>query len=161
LETITVSADGRMRTVYSAATANPGAGRAPLKFKSTQIRVSAGPAGSHEISGTWRAQKMDYPQNEVMVTYKSTPNGLAMSWETGQSFDAKFDGKDYPVKGGAQGAAVSLKKVSDGSIDMINKRDGRIVAVTHITVSADGKTLTMRTEEIREGGTFTVTATRQ
>lgn len=161
LETVTVSADGRMRTVDSTASANPGAGQAALKFKSTQIRVSAGPAGSHEISGTWRMQKMNYPQKEMIVTYKSTPNGLMMSWETGASFDAKFDGKDYPVKGGAEGSALSLKKVNDRSIDMINKRDGKIVAVTHITVSADGKTLTMRTEEIQEGGTFTVTATKQ
>ncbi|HTY61730.1 MAG TPA: hypothetical protein VMG30_05680 [Acidobacteriota bacterium] len=161
LETITVSADGKMRTVDSTATVNPGAGQESLKFKSTQIRVAAGPAGSHEISGTWRVQKMNYPQKEMMVTYKSTPNGLTMLWETGQSFDANFDGKDYPVKGGAEGAAVSLKKVNDRSVDLINKRDGKIVAVTHITVSTDGKTLTMRTEEIQEGGTFTLTGTKQ
>ncbi len=61
LETITVSTDGKMRTIDS--TVNPGAGQESLKFKSTQIRIAAGPIGSHEISGTWRAQKMNYPQN--------------------------------------------------------------------------------------------------
>ena len=65
------------------------------------------------------------------------------------------------MQGGAEGMAVSLKKAKARSIDMINKHDGKIVAVTHITVSEDGITLAMNAEEIQGGGTFTVAATKQ
>ncbi len=51
--------------------------------------------------------------------------------------------------------------MNDRSIDIVNKRDGKIVAVTYTTVSDDGKALVMSVEEIGDDGTFRVTATRQ
>jgi len=79
----------------------------------------------------------------------------------GTSYDARFDGKDYPVKGDPEGATVSLTKVNDRSIDEIRKRYGKIVEISHLTVSADGKTLTVKSENKVQGTTSTFTATKQ
>ena len=79
----------------------------------------------------------------------------------GESYDAKFDGKDYPVKGPNAARTVSLKKVNDRSIDLTIKRDGKIVGVNHMTVSADGKTLTVKMETKAQNRTNSFTFTKQ
>jgi hypothetical protein len=153
LEKVTVSADGKMRTedtIYQA-------GKEPGQVKVTYIRVASGPAGSHAISGTWRLQESIAP---AAITCKSSPNGLMMS-VLGESYDVKFDGKDYPVKGPDAARTVSLKRVNDRSIDLTIKRDGKIVSVNHMTVSADGKTLTVKVETTAENRTRSFTFTKQ
>jgi hypothetical protein len=155
----TASADGK--TVTAEFTYYPEASKQPVTGKETLSRVAAGPSGSHAISGSWRIQKANVSENALTVTYKSSPNGLMMSDPMGESFDAKFDGKDYPVKGVPAGYTVSLTKVNDRSIDATNKRDGKIVGVDHITVSADGKTMSIQSENKVQGTTATYTATKQ
>ena len=148
-----VSADGK--TVTSEFTVYPEASKQPVTGKATMLRIAAGPAGSHAISGSWRTQKLSgTSENALMVTYKSTTDGLMMSRPTGESYDAKFDGKDYPQKG-ASGYTVSLTKVSDRSFDEVSKRDGKIVEVIHWTMSADGKTITEKLENKETGRTTT------
>jgi hypothetical protein len=156
----TVSSDGK--TYVADITVYPEASRQPVTLKVTNVRVAAGPAGSHSYSGSWRMQKAtDVSENALMVTYKGSSEGLTMSDPIGESFDARFDGKDYPVKGASAGYTVSLTKVNDRSIDMTNKRDGTIVGVDHMTVSADGKTITIKSENKVQGTTSTFTATKQ
>lgn len=153
LEKVTVSSDGKMRTeetLYQA-------GKEPQQLKATYIRVASGPAGSHAISGTWRLQESVAP---AAITCKSSPNGLMMS-VFGESYDVKVDGKDYPVKGSNTARTVSLKKVNDRSIDLTIKRDRKIVAVNHMTVSVDGKTLTVKVETTAENRTRSFTFTKQ
>jgi hypothetical protein len=154
----TISADGNTDTVEF--TYYPEASKQLITGKETLIRVAAGPSGSHSISGSWRIQKVNASENALMVTYKSSPDGLMMTDPIGESFDAKFDGKDYPIKG-ATGYTVSLTKVNDRSIDATNKRDGKVVSVAHMTVSADGKTLSVKQENKVQGTTLTYTAAKQ
>ncbi|HTY64196.1 MAG TPA: hypothetical protein VMG30_18240 [Acidobacteriota bacterium] len=151
----TVSADGKMLTreiTY------PDPGNQPDTPKFTFIRAAAGASGSHAISGTWIQQI----PTTYTIRYKGSPEGLTMLTPTGEpASDAKFDGKDYPVKSGMAGRTISLTRVNDTSIDQTTKINGRIVQVDHLTVSADGKTLTIRSEVKETGGTFTQTGTRQ
>jgi len=145
----TVSADGKTLnfegTIYST--------NQPATFKATEVRVAAGPAGSHAISGSWRVEKVSGPENTV--TYKTSTDGLTMSRPDGGFYDAKFDGKDYPVKGNPDLTTVSLTKVSDHSFVETSKRDAKIVSVVHWTVSADGKTITEKLENKETGRTNT------
>ncbi len=156
---LTISADGKTMTTES--TRYPGEGKQPEIYKFTYTRVAAGPPGSHAISGTWQQQSVIPPENMLLTTYKSTPNGLVMSRPSGASYDAKFDGKDYPVKGATYNYTVSLIKVNKRSIDITNKRDGKITFVDHITVSADGKTMTAKEENKQTGSTETTIAIKQ
>jgi hypothetical protein len=54
---------------------------------------------------------------------------------------AKFDGKDYPYHGDPGITTASLKKIDANNIEETDKRNGKVIFVTRLTVSADGKTL--------------------
>jgi hypothetical protein len=155
----TVSADGETLTVEFASYFE--ASRQPVMGKVTRIRVAAGPSGSHAISGSWRPQNVSGSENLPLVTYKSSADGLIMSRVTGESFEAKFDGKDYPIRGNPNGTTVRLTRVNDRSIDETDKRDGKIVAVYHLEVSDDGRTLFEKVEDNESGATIAYAFTRQ
>jgi hypothetical protein len=75
------------------------------------------------------------------VTYQSTADGLNMADPNGESYDAKFDGKDYPVEGDPGHTMVSLKRISANPIEEVDKRDGKVVAINRMTVAKDGKSI--------------------
>jgi hypothetical protein len=74
-----------------------------------------------------------------------------MSDQNGNSFDAKFDGKDYPVNGDPAHTMISLKRVGDDTIEETNKRDGKIVGVFRLTVSKDGKSMQAEYDDKQHG----------
>ncbi len=155
-----VSEDGKTVTIEF--TSYPESSKQPVTGKVTFARVAPGPAGSHALSGSWRMQKANaVSDNALSYTYKGSAEGLTMKAATGETYDAKFDGKDYPIKGDRAGSTVSLKKVSDSAIVETIMRDGKIVQVNHMTVSADGKSLTVKSEEPERGTTSTFVARKQ
>jgi hypothetical protein len=137
-DTQTVSADGKALTDKF----TDNTGTQPVTGDVSSTRVSAGPAGSHAVSGAWRTSKVNTVSNNgLTVTYQGTPNGLKMSDPNGNSYDAKFDGKDYPINGDPGHTMVSLKRIGNDTIEETDKRDGKIVGVYRMTVSADGKSI--------------------
>jgi hypothetical protein len=58
-----------------------------------------------------------------------------MASPSGESYDAKFDGKDYPVEGDPGHTMVSLKRISASPIEEVDKRDGKVVAINRMTVA--------------------------
>jgi hypothetical protein len=63
--------------------------------------------------------------------------------ETHISFDAKTDGKDYPLSGMPNADMISVKRVDAKTIETTWKKDGKTVMKTHGVVSSDGKTRTV------------------
>src|SRR5216684_7383435 len=61
-------------------------------------RIEKGPNGSHAISGSWRAYKTNRSRNGSIIKYKCTADGFIAETPLGEGFNARFDGKDYPVK---------------------------------------------------------------
>ena len=57
----------------------------------------------------------------------------------------KFDGKDYPVTGDPTSDSRSYKKVSDRTLVMTLKKDGKVTQTGHIVVAPDGKSRTVTT----------------
>jgi hypothetical protein len=138
-DTMTVSADGKTLTDKF----EDDSEEKPVTGEMTLSRISKGPAASHAISGSWRTEKMtNISSNGITVTLQSTPNGLKTSDNNGQSYDVKFDGKDYPIQGDPGNTMISLKKVDANTLDETDKRNGKVVYTAHITVSADGKQIT-------------------
>ena len=69
----------------------------------------------------------------------TTPEGKPTHTET----VAKFDGKDYPVKGApAPNTTSALKRIDDRTFEVMGKVDGKPGLTTRIAVAADGKTMT-------------------
>ncbi len=153
----TVSADGK--TLTSEFKEYPPQGQ-PFTGKFMMTRISPGPAGSHAISGTWKATKMeDVSQDALTFTFKGTADGLSMKSGTGESYEAKFDDKEYPVNGVRAASTVSLKKVNDNTIEETIKREGKPFIVTRIT--AGGNTLKFVSKDQRRGTTTSFTAHKQ
>jgi hypothetical protein len=134
----------------------------PVKGKIVSQRVAKGPAGSHALSGSWRATKAaEFSDSGLTVTFRSTADGLSMSAPTGESYDAKFDGKDYPVKGDPGGSMVSLKRIDERTIEETMKRDNKVVSVARMTLSPDGQTLNFVNDNKERGTTMTFAAKKQ
>src|SRR5450759_1264392 len=57
--------------------------------------------------------------------------------------DVKADGQDQKVTGDPYHDTVSIKIVDDRTIEETDKKDGKIVTTTKVTVSPDGNTATV------------------
>ena len=125
-------------------------------------RVAPAPEGANKASGTWQPEKMESASENVMlVTYKVTDDGLSMTDPTGDSYTAKFDGKDYPYKGDPGVTSVSLKKIDANTIEETDKRDGKVIFISRMTVSPDGRTMKIENTDKLHGTTSKYEATKQ
>lgn len=139
-DTDTVSSDGNTLTSKFVDTSE----EKPVTGEVTMTRVSKGPAGSHAVSGSWRMAKVNsISDNGLSTTFQGTADGLKMSDLNGESYDAKFDGKDYPIQGDPGHTLVSLKRIGNDTIEETDKRNGKVVGVSKMTVSPDGKWITV------------------
>lgn len=102
-------------------------------------RVETGPAGSHAISGSWRAYKTNRSRNGSIISFKCTAEGFSAKTPLGEGYDAKFDGKFYPVEDDPAHTMVSAKLLSPDKIELTQKRNERIVSTSHMTVMPGGK----------------------
>jgi hypothetical protein len=134
----------------------------PVTGKGQSMRVAKGPAGSHAISGSWRTSKIDsMTDNALAFTLKVTGDTLEMMSPTGQSYKAKLDGTDAPYLGDPGTTSVSVKKKGSNTIEETDKRDGKVISVSVMTVSADGKTMKIANEDKLHGTNSEIDATKQ
>jgi hypothetical protein len=154
-----VSDDGNTLTEEWTYSGNPTGGT--ISGTDTMTRVAKGPAGSSAVSGSWREAKSDVATADALLfTYKGGGDSLSMTTPTGQSYDAKLDGKDVPYVGDPGTTSVSLKRIGD-SIEETDKRDGKVISVGKSTVSPDGKTMTIVVDDKLHGTTSTYVAVKQ
>jgi hypothetical protein len=157
-ETLTVSADGKSLDDKGTDTT----GTQPVTWESTAARVSAGPAGSHALSGSWRTEKINSVSNSgLFVTFQSTGNGIKMSDQNGRSYDARFDGNDYPVLGDPGHTRVWVKRIATRMIEETDRRGGKIVGVYRMTVSTDGNSISVEYIDKEHETTTTYTMERK
>ena len=58
------------------------------------------------------------------------------------SVDARFDGKDYPIKGSPFADSVSYQRIDRFTIKGVGKKAGKVIMHETVVVSRDGKTMT-------------------
>jgi hypothetical protein len=125
-------------------------------------RAAEAPPGANKVSGTWKPEKLASASDNMMTfTYKTTADGLAMNDGTGDSYEAKFDGKDYPYRGDPGVTSVSLKKLDANTIEETDKRNGKVITVSRSTVSPDGKTMKVVVEDKLRNSTSDWVAKKQ
>lgn len=150
----TVSADG---TLTSKVTNHMGAEAATDELTAT--RVASAPADSHPLSGSWMEQQ--HVAGDLRpVQYRMTAEGFQMRWN-GQSYDAKFDGKEYPVAGDPGKTTVSLKRIDDATVEETDHRQGKVVDEIRLALAKDGKTITVIDQDVAHGQTITYTLQKQ
>ena len=64
----------------------------------------------------------------------------------------KFDGKDYPLTGDPTADTRSYKQIDPSTLELTNKKSGKVIVSGKITVSADGKTRTVSTKGVDANG---------
>jgi hypothetical protein len=157
-QTRTVSADGNTMTVKT--TSYPQNSDQPITSEVTATRTAAGPAGSNATSGSWRIEKVQESDNGLVSTYRTEGGMLSMSTPAGESYTAGFDGRDYPVKGAYSVNTVSLRRINKNTIEQTEKRDGKVIEVSKMTVSPDGGKMTIVSNSKLTGRTSTYYAVK-
>ena len=157
---ITLSPDGNALAFDFSDSSNTNG--APVTGKGEETRVAKGPAGSSPISGSWRMTKMaSMSDNATTVTYKVSGDELTMTSPTGQSYTAKLNGTDAPMKGDPGVTTVSVKMIGKNTFEETDKRDGKVLGVFKATVQPDGKTINAAYDDKQQGRTTKFTMTKQ
>jgi hypothetical protein len=151
----TVSADG---TTLTSEVTNY-AGEQTVTDKLIAKRVGAAPEDSHPLSGSWQEQQ-HVGGNLRTVQYRMTAEGFQMRWN-GESYDANFDGKEYPVAGDPGNTTVSLKKIDAATVEETDHRQGKVVDKVRLALAKDGNTIAVIDEDIAHGQTITYTLEKQ
>jgi hypothetical protein len=126
----------------------------PVKGAYTMARVKKGVSGSHPISGSWRIDKFsDISENGMMMTFKMEGDHLMMTAPTGEKYSAKLDGQDYPYMGNYGISHVALRRLNDNTIEETDKKDGKVLSVSRMSLSPDGKKLMVVSDDKIHGTT--------
>src|SRR5262245_44223096 len=119
--------------------------------------AASGAWAADVMSGNWKLNlaksKFDpgpAPKGPNTSKIESMPGGLkftndgvdAEGKKTHNEWSGKFDGKDNPVKGDPNRDTAALKKIDDYTIEIVNKKDGKVTTTTRSVFSRDGKTTT-------------------
>lgn len=159
--TTTVSPDGNTMTFEFSDSSNTNGGP-PVTGKGEETRVAKGPAGSNAISGSWRTTKMEsLSDNGVTWTYKISGDELTMTNLTGQSYTAKLNGPEAPMKGDPGITSVQVKLIGKNTLEETDKREGKVIAVVKMTVSPDGKSAKLSATDMRQNRTTQFNATKE
>jgi hypothetical protein len=149
-QTLTVSDDGKHLTHEQ----EDHSASKPMLSRVQAERVANGPAGSHAVSGSWRQTKIDsVSENASTVILKVTADGISFKDLNGTGYEAKFDGKDYPMTGDINETLVSVRLIDERTFEETAKRDGKVESVIRLQVSSDGKTAQYVAEDKRQGTT--------
>lgn len=149
------------RTLHCKTTAYSNDDKRPLVAEADWERIGEPVPNANAASGSWRMRTWVLPGDQSIETFEWNGSELSASLPYGSRWAAKFDGKDYPVKGSSTVNSVSLKKMSDQQIEATYKFGRQLIRVDRMTVSSDGQTLTTTSEHKQTGRTDTVVATRQ
>ena len=156
-EVDTVSPDGSELTQMMKDTTE---GR-PTTVETLSKRVDEGTGGSHALSGSWQAYRINRSKNGATITYKCTIDGFSAETPLGERFDAKFDGKEYPLENDPGHTMVSVKLLSPRTIEITSKRHGKVVGILRLSVVPDGRSIRVVFENKESDATSTYEMQKQ
>ena len=107
----------------------------------TETRRAPAPPGSHQVSGSWQPNQVNEVNDAARTyAYQMTNDQFSMQWN-GQSYNAKFDGKQYPVHGDPGKTVVTLKRMDDHNVQETDSRDGKVTDEIHLAAAKDGQSI--------------------
>jgi hypothetical protein len=118
--------------------------------------------------GTWKvnaAKSKNLPSDEKNNTIAIAAAGESMKvtvdWiddkgkPSHDEWTGKFDAKDYPVTGDPETGTRSYKLINDHTLELTEKKGGKITGTSRVMYSADGKTRTVTGTITNANGTKT------
>jgi hypothetical protein len=133
-----------------------------MKVKTLALSLALCFAGAVSLAqspqmGTWKMNEAKskipagYMKNSTVVytmdgdNIKVTTDGIDGTGKPFQTtWTGKFDGKDYPLTGDPTADSRMYTQANDHTLILTNKKGDKVVATGTITVSADGKTRTLK-----------------
>jgi hypothetical protein len=159
-DTLTISPDGM--TMTERYEGHPAGSEQAVMATGIYSRVGEAQAGAHALSGSWKTEKWESASDNVLTfTYSMTNEGVSYKANTGENYSASFDGKDHPFHGDPGTTSVMLTKIDDHTFQETFKRNGEVTGSQRITLSPDGNSLTMVSEDKRRGTANTWVAAKQ
>jgi hypothetical protein len=109
--------------------------------------------------GAWKvnAAKSQFGSSAMRtqtLKFETTPAGIKLTSEGTDAqgkpvqagYTSKFDGKDVPWDGNPMADTACPKMIDDNSYENVWKKGGKAIATAKVSVSKDGKTLTVTTD---------------
>lgn len=119
------------------------------KLNPTKTKVTG--SGSADVNAT---STISGQENGMKLTYDGVDDS---GKPTHLEFDAKYDGKDYSIKGNPAIDTISIRKINNNTQDRLYKKGGKEVWSQHAVVSKDGRTGTVTQKgKDAKGQAFTV-----
>ena len=118
--------------------------------------------------GTWKLN--DSKSKNVPAAQKTTTMVIAAAGDsvkvsidaidekgkpTHEEWTGKFDSKDYPLTGDPDTDTLAYKTINDHTLELTEKKGGKIVETGRVVYSADGKTRTVTETRTNANGTKT------
>jgi hypothetical protein len=127
----------------------------------TETRRAAGPPGSHRVSGFWQPEQL-HEANDAARTYayQATEDQFSMHWN-GQSYNANFDGKPYPVHGDPGKTMVTVKRLDARTVEETDHRQGKVTDQIRLAAASNGKTIEVTDNDVIHHQITTFTLDKQ
>lgn len=129
--------------------------RSLLVGVATCVMGTAAFAGENWV-GSWKlnaakSQLASAPMRAQTLKFEATPDGIKLTSDGTDAdgkpmhggYVSKFDGKDVPWAGNPVADVACPKKIDDNGYENVWKKGGKAVVTAKVTVSKDGKTLTV------------------
>lgn len=137
-----------------------------MRLAAVFLAASALFAADLPLAGTWKLNRakskfsVGQLPKSLVITIEALPNGLRYTSQSvtsedrqlGMTYEAKFDGRDYPIRDNERYDAVAWTRVDARTYLAVTKKNGQTVGSTKYSVAADGKTFTRTGTAQREGG---------
>jgi hypothetical protein len=94
-----------------------------------------------QFDGTWKVDmnKVDFPKKPDVYLLQ---NGMYECKSCVPMINVKADGQDQKVTGHPYFDSMAIKVISDHEVEETDKRDGKVVGTSKMTVAPDDKTMT-------------------
>lgn len=103
------------------------------KLDTAKSKYSPGPVPKSQVA---KLEEVDGALKTVSDRVEADGKMTHFEWT------AQFDGKDYPVKGDPGRDAVSVKRLDANTIEISNKKGGKVTTTIKAVYSKDGKSRT-------------------
>lgn len=109
--------------------------------------------------GSWKlisAQSSMDPPNKLTITSGHGEVHVVVSGNTHADFTAKLNGHNTPVQNNPAFDQIELRRIDKHQVEVIQKKDGALVATIHDKISGNGNELTSRTSQAGHPDKITV-----
>jgi hypothetical protein len=155
-----VSADGTTLVIKNLKLSDP---KASPFFQTTCNRVAPAPPGSHRMSGSWTAVKIDM-DNDGSKDWLLRVDGDTFSsfYRDGSGFRAVIGDPPIPKPGDSSHELVAIARPTDNTVvQSAFAANGELGATMTLTVLPDGKTMRAITRIVKSGEEMTIILHKQ